>query len=333
MAGGRRHQQARQDADRTERRERQWLEEQTRGTRREERATQEATRAEERFEEQHGGASSAERKASRSETQPTIQASRFAEPFASGATEPDAQPITAQKGFGPGIAELDGAPESKAPETDSAGVVNSLTATRNDIERSATPSLNSTRVTAATQPSSTLGATGGARGASAAQVGTIASAPAQDPKGEAKQPSVESREPLPAPPANERAAEVMRQFRMQLHPGLRSATIELAPADLGRIRIEMKLEGGKLRAIVRAEKPESLAALEEHLPELRAALEQQGLVADDLDLGLGFEGGRDERTNHFGQGVPPRAEVIEPDLDHESLARAVARRSGVDFYA
>jgi hypothetical protein len=120
---------------------------------------------------------------------------------------------------------------------------------------------------------------------------------------------------------------------MQLHPGLKSAMIELAPAELGRIRIEMKLDGGKLRAVVRAERPEALAALEAHLPELRSALEQQGIVADDLDLGLGFEGEGDAQTGSFGSARRPAVDAVEPQIDHESLARAVARRSGVDFYA
>jgi flagellar hook-length control protein FliK len=76
--------------------------------------------------------------------------------------------------------------------------------------------------------------------------------------------------------AAQRSAQVLRQMRMHLHPGMRSATIQLAPADLGRLSIRLRVEGGEVHAVLRAETAEALGVLENHLPELEAAFEDQG---------------------------------------------------------
>lgn len=332
--GGRRGARAEREAHHTERRERQWLEEQTRGTRREERAAKEEARATERFEEQRGGKRGEGRGAERgrqtvsaqSEGFPANPSARalFGEPASKSANTEQVAPE-----LGATVADQGaGEPEGGLPFQ----VVTNRPA---QVERSVTPQLIAAngQGAAAASGATANAATTGSRAQHTTPQAAASNAPAAEAKSAPQEARSEAREPLPAPPENERAAEVMRQFRMQLNPGMKSALIELAPAELGRIRIELKLDGGKLRAIVRAEKPEALAALEAHLPELRSALEQQGLVADDLDLGLGFEGGGDAQTGRFGGARQPAAKPIEPEIDHESLARAVARRSGVDFYA
>ncbi|MCB9916259.1 MAG: flagellar hook-length control protein FliK [Planctomycetes bacterium] len=127
---------------------------------------------------------------------------------------------------------------------------------------------------------------------------------------------------------------MLRQLRVTLHPELRSASIHLAPAELGRVSIRLEVEGGRVRAELRAESPETLALLERHVPELAAAFEGQGLEAEGFDLGLGFE-----RGDHFARPDGARASVaaVEPEtsvaLDAAELARAVARASGLDTYA
>jgi flagellar hook-length control protein FliK len=332
--GGRRRARAEKDASRTERRERQWLEEQTRGTRREERASQEEARSTERVEARRD----AKTGSGRSARGPAQGAERPASFEALPNRGTAGEPVRAATQSGPlesGGTALHAAPEGALPEVDGSTHAIFTQAAPAVIERAANPQLaaRSAGITSATAGATPGSNTAGVRSQAPTPQGAAGLAPAQDANTETKATRTEAREPLPAPPENERAAEVMRQFRMQLHPGLKSAMIELAPAELGRIRIEMKLDGDQLRAVVRAEKPEALAALEEHLPELRSALEQQGLVADDLDLGLGFDGGHEAQTGSFGGAQQPAAEAVEPEIDHDSLVRAVARRSGVDFYA
>ena len=89
---------------------------------------------------------------------------------------------------------------------------------------------------------------------------------------------------------SQRALRAIEQVRVQLRPGQRAAEIQLAPAELGRLAIRLKVERGNVHAVVRVEQPETLAALERFLPELRAALSAQGLDVGGMDLGLAGDG-------------------------------------------
>ncbi len=136
--------------------------------------------------------------------------------------------------------------------------------------------------------------------------------------------------------AAERASAVLRQLRVNLNPTLRTATIQLAPADLGRLSIKLRVEDGRVFAVVRAESAETLAILERHMPELQASLASQGLEAESFELELGF--GEEQRGTEHGGGVgasaaAPTAEAEESAIDPNLLARAVAQRSGLDTYA
>lgn len=84
----------------------------------------------------------------------------------------------------------------------------------------------------------------------------------------------------------ERAASIVRQFRAALRPGMQRATLELHPKELGSISIQLALSGGGVSAHVRAQSSQTLADLERHAPELRAALERQGLRVGELRLEL-----------------------------------------------
>lgn len=135
----------------------------------------------------------------------------------------------------------------------------------------------------------------------------------------------------------ERAAAVLRQFRLQLHPALRAATIHLSPAELGRLSIRLDVRDAKVRATVRAERAETLKILEYHLPELEAAFAQQGLEVADFDLALGFGG--QWASSSEGEGAaktladPDATSAVDIDIDQTRLARAIAREAGVDLYA
>jgi flagellar hook-length control protein FliK len=135
----------------------------------------------------------------------------------------------------------------------------------------------------------------------------------------------------------ERAADLLRQIGLQLSPQTRTAIVDLHPRELGRIHIRMSVEGGRVRASLRAERPEALEALERHLPELRAELSRAGLDPQELSLSLGFEGRRGD--DHAGAGRQARAAAPEADLRAATtdelafVARRVARDGGVDTFA
>lgn len=145
--------------------------------------------------------------------------------------------------------------------------------------------------------------------------------------------------PPPAPPAppDERAADILRQVRVQILPQARHAVIQLAPAELGKIAIHLRLEREGVVAEVRAEKRVALDALQRHLPELRAAFARQGFDTQRVDLALGFDerrGGtatRDESTRR--SPFEPASEIAATHAGDEApLARWISA-TGIDTYA
>jgi flagellar hook-length control protein FliK len=158
------------------------------------------------------------------------------------------------------------------------------------------------------------------------------------PRAEAPQPPQAPRQPAPLPP--ERAADVLRQVRLHLAPGLREATVRLQPAWLGRIAIRIALRDGRTTAEVRAESKSTLEALERHVPELRAALEQHGIEAGELELRLGLEQGPGEDRREFGAphggGRTVTLSSPEPNpAQHDRVVRPsrTGTEGGVDTYA
>lgn len=141
----------------------------------------------------------------------------------------------------------------------------------------------------------------------------------------------------------DRAGAILNQVKVALSPNQREALIHLNPPELGRISIRFTLEEGRASAVVRAESVEALDVLSRHLPELRASLEQQGLKAEEFDLGLGFQD--DDQSRRFAagegkqgqtkgrQGEPSSDESNTPSLDRTRLAHALRDASGVDLLA
>jgi flagellar hook-length control protein FliK len=163
-------------------------------------------------------------------------------------------------------------------------------------------------------------------------------APASEPRS-ASLAAAEARPPsaLPEPAADSgRAGEILRQLRVQFSPELRSATIQLSPPELGRISIRMRIERGELHTLVRAERRETLAALQRHVPELKATLEQLGIQTRELDLQLGFEqrGARQDPQAPRADAPSGAGREHEPELREAQLLRTLSARSGgVDTYA
>lgn len=90
--------------------------------------------------------------------------------------------------------------------------------------------------------------------------------------------------------ALERADTILSQVRLRLKPGMKRASLTLRPESLGRISISLSVEGGRMSAAVRAESPETLAALERHVPELRALMAQANLDVQEFSLTLVEDG-------------------------------------------
>lgn len=131
-----------------------------------------------------------------------------------------------------------------------------------------------------------------------------------------------------------RATQVLQQVRMHLHPGLRSATVQLHPAELGRLAIRVSVEESGVLARVSAESEEALAVLQRHVPELEAAFADQGFGELEFEFVLDQESGSQSGTPAEGRDVSQELERrLEADPDHQNPPRAASNGVGVDTYA
>lgn len=142
-----------------------------------------------------------------------------------------------------------------------------------------------------------------------------------------------------AQPARMAQAEsILGQVRMALSPRTRTAVLRLDPAELGRLRVELRVDQGKAHAHLIVERPEALAALESHLPELRALFEQQGLEIEGFEVVLAEPGDEtpfEDRGAESSARSSTNASSGEPeeDLDPARVARHLTGDSALDLIA
>ncbi len=116
--------------------------------------------------------------------------------------------------------------------------------------------------------------------------------------------------PRPAQPAPSPADQVAVQIKTAAGAGKDQISIKLNPAELGRIEVKMELgDDGLLRAVISAEKPETLELLQRDSRGLERALQDAGLKTDSQSLAF----------NKRGDGSPDQG-------DHPSSSRQTADR-------
>jgi flagellar hook-length control protein FliK len=127
--------------------------------------------------------------------------------------------------------------------------------------------------------------------------------------------------------------------RVVLRPGMRHADVQLNPAELGRVSIRLALKGARVDAVARVESIEALAALERHLPELRAAFAERGIELGELDLQYTGDSPdtRDEARREAGRAVRFQRAAVQAGAssDPEPIRRRpdVATEDAVDTLA
>jgi flagellar hook-length control protein FliK len=77
-------------------------------------------------------------------------------------------------------------------------------------------------------------------------------------------------------------AQVVGKLTLTRGEGQSSITMNLNPEELGRVRLELTVEGDRVRAQFHAQSQQVQEVLEKHLPKLREALENQGLKLDEV---------------------------------------------------
>jgi flagellar hook-length control protein FliK len=97
---------------------------------------------------------------------------------------------------------------------------------------------------------------------------------------------------------------VVNEIVSHLHIGRKEAVIRLDPPELGKIKIELRMEDGKLHAQIVADGIESRALIESHLPELRQALIARQIDVADMRVNPNSFGGAAGQLAHsFNQST------------------------------
>lgn len=93
-----------------------------------------------------------------------------------------------------------------------------------------------------------------------------------------------ARPAAPAADPHVQVARVVRPLRLG-NDGAYELALDLTPAELGRVRIDVELRGATISLSLRADNPATRELLQSSLDQLRSELEAAGLQAGDLDVG------------------------------------------------
>ena len=108
-------------------------------------------------------------------------------------------------------------------------------------------------------------------------------APAAPARAEATAPVV-APPPAPVADAHVQVARVVRPLRLSTD-GAYELALDLTPAELGRVRIDVELRGSTISLSLRADNPATRELLAGSMNQLRSELESAGLHAGHLDVG------------------------------------------------
>jgi len=115
---------------------------------------------------------------------------------------------------------------------------------------------------------------------------------------------------------------------------MRAVSIQLAPADLGRLSIRLGIAEDEIHAVIRAQSEETLAILERHLPELEAALGDQGFEGASFEFVLDQRGSMAGEEWHGSRDLSNRLEALaEEQLGPLQSGSQTLSDIAVDTYA
>ena len=127
--------------------------------------------------------------------------------------------------------------------------------------------------------------------------------------------------PVPLPRLREEIArrtppllEASESDSVRLRTAPRTAEVELAPAELGRLRLHLNTTERGVHLSVLVERPESLETVRRHLDGLHRSLIAEGVTLDSIDIGTG-SGARDQRQSADGKAGPAPRQIAVPPHD------------------
>ena len=145
--------------------------------------------------------------------------------------------------------------------------------------------------------------------------------------------------------------ELVRSIRLHTTPRRSSARMQLQPPELGRVSVDLHVEGDQVRIAVRAETNDARTLLAERADQLKAALEQHGITVEKFEVSLetaaqnpdstsnhadsalddqmAGHGGSDEDSTRTRNDEVPHDDLGDsPDRNEIEMAATVAGKTG-----
>ncbi|HAN27972.1 MAG TPA: hypothetical protein DCP75_09700 [Haliea salexigens] len=139
-----------------------------------------------------------------------------------------------------------------------------------------------------------------------------------------------------APQDAEFAGELANRLQVFARNGGHEATLQLHPADLGRLQVSITTEGDQARVVFVADSAAARDAIEQSMPRLREMLAQSGLQLSHSDVSGQFQGGADSQRDAPGlprtAGADGLADGAVPGTAEPGAALASAGVRLVDYY-
>lgn len=136
---------------------------------------------------------------------------------------------------------------------------------------------------------------------------------------------------LPQVPLENLAVQIARRFEQ----GMSSFEISLSPAELGRLDISMQVsDDGRVYAVLRAERPETLELLKQDARALETQLRQAGLDVGSNALSFQLSHGNAHRQNSAARENGFSSALNDGQQPAEQVTSYVAtrKRDGVDIH-
>jgi flagellar hook-length control protein FliK len=127
--------------------------------------------------------------------------------------------------------------------------------------------------------------------------------------------------------------ELVRQTQLLARGGGGSIALQLSPPELGGLHLRVSVREGVVRIALRADQAPVAELLARHTPELRQALEAQGLRLEQLDIGTpgpqaDAGGGDAARGDAATDQRPPRPAPLRARADAAGPAPGLLRAAG-----
>ena len=136
---------------------------------------------------------------------------------------------------------------------------------------------------------------------------------------------------LPQVPLENLAVQIARRFEQ----GMSSFEISLSPAELGKLDISMQVsDDGRVHAVLRAERPETLELLKQDARALETQLRQAGLDVGSNALSFQLSHGNAHRQNSAARdnGFSSALNDDQPAAEQTATYVVTRKRDGLDIH-